>query len=171
MTHFTNSHLWISEVLGQGSPGLLLWWMSSSMGAQFCFCHVGYCSSLLLVSYLSAFMIRTHVAKQTFKTALFYTGKSRLQTQKAKPLGHFSGGAVPWWEQKLPDVLAATHGAGLPASVCRGNSRELCMHGPRATSTRSISKSNAEGIWWQMVRSTGNVHPALFGLYSETILG
>lgn len=33
---------------------------------------------------------------------------------------------------------------------------------------KCYNRSREVGIWWQMVRSAGSVHPALFGPYSET---
>lgn len=63
-------------------------------------------------------------------------------------------------------VFVAFHHARGPASVCRGNSRELCA----CMDPMPLAQGTSMRFGGRWSCSTGKVYPALFGLNSETIL-
>lgn len=158
MTNFPNFYLWTSERLGPGCPVVLLWWVSSFFALSVIHLDVSLFSlPISQCSWLAQTLLRKHLKQGGSTLGHPSPSEKRVTRIKGKcfwpaqmretSLGHFVGGAILWWTQRLPEGVCSIS----PCKVtCFGLQRKLkgavCMYGPSATGTRNIDE-----IWWQMV--------------------
>lgn len=157
MTNFPNFYLWTSERLGPGCPVVLLWWVSSFFALTVLFLDVSLQPPISQCSWSAQTLLCKHLKQGGSTWGHPSPSERRVMRIKDKrswpaqmretSLGHFVGGAILWWTQRLPGGVCSIS----PCKVtCFHLQRKLkgavCMYGPNATGTRNLSE-----IWWQMV--------------------